>query len=81
MRAVDVLVHLTTARFDRALTYSIPDGPPLRVGDIVRVPLGVRDVFAYVVTPEHEIADGSRKLRPITARSDGRSRPKASAIA
>lgn len=69
MRAVDVLVHLTTARFDRALTYRVPDGPPLRVGDIVRVPLGAREVFAYVIAPEHEPAAGSRALRDVAARS------------
>ncbi len=65
MRAVDVLVHLTTARFDRALTYSVPDPstalgagwPALRVGEIVRVPLGSRDVFAFVVTAERDVTD------------------------
>ena len=70
MRAVDVLVHLTTARFDRALTYSVPSGPPLRVGDIVRVPLGSREVFAYVVSAEREAADSTVKLRAIAARTD-----------
>jgi primosomal protein N' (replication factor Y) (superfamily II helicase) len=69
VRAVDVLVHLTTARFDRALTYSVPDGPELRVGDIVRVPLGSRDVFAYVVSGERA-ADGAQKLRAIAARTN-----------
>ena len=70
MRAVDVLVHLVTARFDRALTYAVPDGPPLRVGDIVRVPLGSREVFAYVVGAERTLPDGTPKLRAIVARSD-----------
>ena len=70
MRAVDVLVHLTTARFDRALTYSVPDGPPLRVGDIVRVPLGSREVFAYVVTAERDVTDAAIKLRAVAARAD-----------
>jgi primosomal protein N' (replication factor Y) len=70
VRAVDVLVHLTTARFDRALTYSVPDGPALRVGDIVRVPLGSREVFAYVVTAEREVTDSTIKLRAVAARTD-----------
>lgn len=70
MRAVDVLVHLTTARFDRALTYSVPAGPAVRVGDIVRVPLGSREVFAYVVSPERETAGEPVKLRPIASRTD-----------
>ena len=70
MRAVDVLVHLTTARFDRALTYSVPGGPLLQTGDIVRVPLGSREVFAYCVTGESEITAGDVKLRAIAARTD-----------
>jgi primosomal protein N' (replication factor Y) len=70
VRAVDVLVHLTTARFDRALTYSVPDGPALRVGEIVRVPLGSREVFAYAVTAEREVTDGTIKLRAVAARAD-----------
>jgi primosomal protein N' (replication factor Y) (superfamily II helicase) len=70
VRAVDVLVHLATARFDRALTYSVPDGPVLRVGDIVRVPLGPRDMFAFVVSNERHVEDGAQKLRPIADRSD-----------
>ena len=69
MRAVDVLVHLATARFDRALTYAVSAGPALQVGDIVRVPLGSRDVFAYAVSPERVVDDGA-KLRPIAARTD-----------
>jgi hypothetical protein len=69
VRAVDVLVHLTTARFDRALTYAVPNGPPLRVGDIVRVPLGSREVFAYVVSGERQAAEGAQKLRAIGART------------
>jgi primosomal protein N' (replication factor Y) len=70
VRAVDVLVHLATARFDRALTYSVPDGPALRVGDIVRVPLGSREVFAYDVTAERVLAGAPLKLRAIAARTD-----------
>jgi len=78
VRAVDVLVHLTTARFDRALTYSVPSpstplgagSPPLAIGDIVRVPLGSREVLAYVVTAEREAGAGTRKLRAIAARAD-----------
>ncbi len=70
VRVVDVLVHLATARFDRALTYAVPDGAPLRVGDIVRVPLGSREVFAYVVGAEREVANAPAKVRAIAARSD-----------
>jgi len=48
--AVDVLVHLRTARFDTPLTYALPDGLSPRIGDVVRVPLGTRQVYAYVVS-------------------------------
>jgi primosomal protein N' (replication factor Y) len=65
-RAVDVLVHLATARFDRPLTYRVT-GPELQVGEVVRVPLGPRELFAYVVSPERA-ADPGAKLREIIAR-------------
>jgi primosomal protein N' (replication factor Y) len=48
--AVDVLVHLRTARFDTPLTYALPDGLSPRIGDVVRVPLGTRAVYAYVIS-------------------------------
>ena len=59
-RVVDVLVHLATSRFDRPLTYR-PGGPPLQVREVVRVPLGPRDVFAYCVSVQrpavrHQVA-------------------------
>jgi primosomal protein N' (replication factor Y) (superfamily II helicase) len=69
VRAVDVLVHLATARFDRPLTYGIPDGPSAVVGEVVRVPLGPRELFGYVVSPERTVEPGSA-LRAIVARVD-----------
>jgi primosomal protein N' (replication factor Y) len=70
VRVVDVLVHLATARFDRPLTYSVLDGPPLAVGEIVRVPLGSREVVAYVLTPERGLDAPAPTLRPIAGRID-----------
>ena len=69
-RRVDVLPHLRTARFDQALSYRIPAGMELAVGDVVRVPLGSRDVFAYVLC---EPADdgGEARLREIAERVEG----------
>src|ERR1700680_1072232 len=67
---VDVLPHLKTARFDRSLTYRVPDELQLEVGDVVRVPLGSRDVFAYVLSAPHR-GDDSAKLREVIARVDG----------
>ena len=67
-RAVDVLVHLRTARFDRPLSYEVPDGVELAVGDVVRVPLASRQVFGYVVSAP--FPPNGRALRPVSARAD-----------
>jgi primosomal protein N' (replication factor Y) (superfamily II helicase) len=67
---VDVLPHLKTARFDRPLSYRVPNGIALAPGDVVRVPLGTRDVFAYVLgAPYH--GDDEPKLRDLAARAGG----------
>ncbi|HEV3089726.1 MAG TPA: primosomal protein N', partial [Candidatus Elarobacter sp.] len=69
-QAVDVLPHLKTARFDRALSYRVPEGVVLGVGDVVRVPLGSRDVFAYVLSASYH-GNGGTNLRDVAARIDG----------
>ncbi|HEY1727547.1 MAG TPA: primosomal protein N' [Candidatus Baltobacteraceae bacterium] len=66
--AVDVLVHLRTARFDTPLTYALPDGISPRVGDVVRVPLGTRNVYGYVVSAPY--AKNESALRPIVNVAD-----------
>ena len=68
---VDVLPHLKTARFDRALSYRLPDGMRVQTGDVVRVPLGPRTVFAYVVGEPEPAADDASALREIAERVDG----------
>jgi primosomal protein N' (replication factor Y) len=67
---IDVLPHLKTARLDRPLSYRAPDGLDLFAGDVVRVPLGTRDVFAYVLAEPYR-GDDDPKLRDIAARVDG----------
>jgi primosomal protein N' (replication factor Y) (superfamily II helicase) len=67
---VDVLPHLKTARFDRPLSYRVPDGVVLDVGDVVRVPLGSRDVFAFVLAAPYD-GDDDAHLRDLIARVDG----------
>ncbi|HTJ27436.1 MAG TPA: primosomal protein N' [Candidatus Limnocylindria bacterium] len=69
-RRVDVLPHLRTARFDRALSYRVPTVMALAVGDVVRVPLGPRDVYAYVLTDPYE-RDDEVALREVAERIDG----------
>jgi primosomal protein N' (replication factor Y) len=67
---VDVLPHLKTARFDRALSYRVPDGVALAPGDVVRVPLGTRDVYGYVLGEPYD-GEADAKLRAIGARIEG----------
>jgi len=61
---------LATSRFERPLTYLVPDGPPLAVGEIVRVPLGSRELFAFVIAAERRLERADPRLRPIAARAD-----------
>lgn len=48
MRVVDALPAIRSSRYDLPLTYAAEDFA-LRVGDVVRVPLGKREVVAFVV--------------------------------
>jgi primosomal protein N' (replication factor Y) len=70
-RVVDVLPQLKTARFDRELTYAVPAELDVEVGDVVRVPLGPRDVLAYVVSPMRDVGELSAGTRPIARKPDG----------
>lgn len=64
-RAVDVLLQLRTARFDRPLTYALPDDVEARIGDVVRVPLRAREAYGFVVSSPFS-ANGEA-LRPIAS--------------
>jgi primosomal protein N' len=71
-RVVDVVVQQRTARVERPLTYEAPAGLELQVGDVVRVPLGPRELYGYVISAPHERPRGnereSEKLRAVAAR-------------
>lgn len=69
-RAVDVLVQLKTSRFDRPLTYEVPPAMTVAIGDVVRVPLGTRDVYAYVISEEREDETPPAGLRPLRNRAN-----------
>lgn len=59
--AVDVFAIIRSSRFDLPLTYDV-GGLELRIGDVVRVPLGAREVLAYVVRGVYDApADSKRK--------------------
>jgi primosomal protein N' (replication factor Y) (superfamily II helicase) len=68
---VEVLPHLRTAAFDRALTYIVPAGMRVRVGDVVRTPLGRRDVYGYALSTPHAQTGDPAKLRMLAQRVDG----------
>lgn len=55
MRVVDALAVIRSSRFDLPLTYDAGT-LELRVGDVVRVPLGNREVLAFIVSPMREEA-------------------------
>jgi primosomal protein N' (replication factor Y) len=64
-----VLVQHRTANVERPLTYLAPDGMQLGIGDVVRVPLGPRELYGFVVTSPYETA-ARDTLRKIAARID-----------
>ncbi|MBV8728130.1 MAG: hypothetical protein JO233_10110, partial [Candidatus Eremiobacteraeota bacterium] len=62
-RAVEALPILRSAQFDLPLTYACAE-QPLQVGDIVRVPFGKRETFAFVTRDPHQPPD-DRPLRAV----------------
>jgi len=64
---VEVLPVIRSSRFDLPLSYDA-GAHDLHVGNIVRVPLGSREVLAYVLS-DPAINTGARRLRAVVARS------------
>ncbi len=69
MRAVDALPAIRSSRFDLPLSYDAGSLEPA-IGDVVRVPLGSREVLAFIVSPVREIAPAGKPLRPLLERLD-----------
>lgn len=65
---VDALPVIRSSRFDLPLTYDAGD-LRLAIGDVVRVPLGRREVLAFVVAAPYERGD-RRELRAVIERLD-----------
>ncbi|MGA8841245.1 MAG: hypothetical protein WB491_12215, partial [Candidatus Aquilonibacter sp.] len=60
-RVVDALATIRSSRFNLPLTYDV-GGFEVRIGDVVRVPLGNREVLAYIVSDVYDASpDPKRK--------------------
>jgi primosomal protein N' (replication factor Y) len=66
---VEALAAIRSPRFDLPLTYDAGD-LELDVGDVLRVPLGNREVLAFAVSPVTEAAAEGTRLKPVTQRLD-----------
>jgi primosomal protein N' (replication factor Y) len=64
VRVIDALAAIRSSRFDLPFTYEIGD-LRLAIGDVVRIPLGSREVLAYVVTAPREAEPDPRVKRVI----------------
>ncbi len=69
MRVVEALPAIRSSRFDLPLTYDA-DGLELGIGDVVRVPLGSRELLAFVVSPVREAAEPPKPLKRVLERLD-----------
>jgi primosomal protein N' (replication factor Y) (superfamily II helicase) len=68
-RTVEALAAIRSSRFDLPLTYDAGD-LSLQVGDVVRVPLGTREVLSFVVSPVRETEEPPEGLRAVIERAD-----------
>jgi primosomal protein N' (replication factor Y) len=69
VRAVDALPAIRSSRFDLPLTYDAGDFE-LSVGDVVRIPLGTRDVLGFIVSPVREAGESAGALKAVLDRLD-----------
>lgn len=68
MRVIEALAAIRSSRFDLPLTYACGE-KELGVGDVVRVPLGSREVVAFVVGPPRDAAPDAR-IKSVLERCD-----------
>ncbi len=68
IRAIDALAAIRSSRFDLPLTYDAGE-LALSVGDVVRVPLGNREVVAFVVA-EPRVIEADPRVKPVSERLD-----------
>jgi primosomal protein N' (replication factor Y) len=68
-RFVDVLVQQRTARVEHPLTYAVPAGTGVALGDVVRVPLGPRELYGFALGDAHD-GPAPPNVRALAARVD-----------
>lgn len=66
-RTIEALAAIRSSRFDLPLTYDAGE-LALQVGDVVRVPLGTREMLAFVVSPPCEETRPQKGLRAVIER-------------
>ncbi len=66
-----MFVQQRTARVERPLTYAVPDGMQLGIGDVVRVPLGPRELYGYAISAPRDAASPPPGTREVTERVPG----------
>jgi primosomal protein N' (replication factor Y) len=64
VRLVDALPVVRSSRLDLPLTYDAGT-LELRVGDVVRVALGSREVLAFIVSTVREVQSSEQRLKPV----------------
>ena len=69
VRVVEALAAIRSSRFDLPLSYAAGE-LDLQIGDIVRVPLGNREVLAFIVSPVRDEPVPSNKLKTVLERLD-----------
>ena len=67
IRTIEALAAIRSSRFDLPLTYDAGE-LALQVGDVVRVPLGTREMLAFVVSPPREELNPHKGLRAVIER-------------
>ncbi len=70
VRLVDVFVQQKTARVERPLTYCVPGDLEVALGDVVRVPLGPRELYGFVVSGPREADELPAGTRSLAALAD-----------
>ncbi len=70
VHVVDVFVQHKVARIERPLTYAVPSGAEVTLGDVVRVPLGTRDVYGFVVSEMRDAPAAAARLRMLETAPD-----------